>query len=334
MKSIESEIEELAKAAGADLVGFTDRTRLADAPPSGDITYVLPTAQSAIGLAVAMDLKAAEKYMAKEDLWEFNESHIDSYRKLKTAAIAIQEYLEARGHEVIIPLANFQYREGAPSSVQTPPLSHKYVCVAAGVGWLGWSGNLLTSKYGALVTLGSVVTSAALSPSPMVEEDWCGECRLCVATCPTHYMPKQEPDVVQIGGKPSTYSHRRHQLRCSVSCGGLNGVRKSTSKWSTWSPKEIEDLPNAAESDEDFEARCEEVLQEDPGNRKLKFLMNIRTTAHNWDEYDRTVEGMVLNCSLCQLVCMPGLDTRKRMYKTLVNSGRIEEGDPRLVEPT
>lgn len=42
----------------------------------------------------------------------------------------------------------------------------------------------------------------------------------------------------------------------------------------------------------------------------------------------------VLTCSLCQVVCTPGLDSRKKNYRALVNSGRIEEGDPRLLHPT
>lgn len=333
METTEREIEELAKAAGADLVGFTDRARLADAPASGDMTYVLPSAESAIGLAVSMDLKAAEKYISKEDLWEFNESHTESYRALKRAGIAIQEYLEARGHEVALPFANFEWRPGTPNNVQTPPLSHKYVCVASGVGWIGWSGNLLTSEYGALVTLGSVVTSAKLTPSPLVEEDWCGNCRLCVTSCPTHYMPKKESDVVQIGGKPSTYSHRRDTLRCTVTCGGENNLRTPTSKWSTWSPKTLTELPNAKKSDEDFRNRCQTIADENPDNATLQYLMDVQNTTHNWDDYDRVVEGMVLNCSYCQLVCMPGLDKRKEMYRSLISSGRIEEGDPRLVDP-
>jgi hypothetical protein len=76
MSSMESELEKIAKDAGADLVGFTDRARLADAPPSGDLTYVLPSAQSAIGLAVSLDQEAAERYIAKEDMWAFNDSRL------------------------------------------------------------------------------------------------------------------------------------------------------------------------------------------------------------------------------------------------------------------
>jgi len=338
MNSMELEIEKVAKDAGADLVGFTDRARLADAPPSGDLTYVLPSAQSAIALAVSLDQEAAERYIVKEDLWAFNESHRRSYQLIEDASLAIQEYLEARGHEIATPYPNFEYREETRTRDMVPPLSHKYVCMAAGVGWIGWSGNLLTREYGALVTIGSVVTSAELTPSPMVEEDWCSNCKICVATCPTHYMPKQEEDVALIGGTSSHYSHRRSTMRCTVSCGGCNNVRKETSKWSTWSPRTMPNMPGFRESDEAFDERCDEdVATGDPKDFRLQSMVGSGVTSVNsWEDVQRNMSSSltVLTCSLCQVVCTPGLDSRKKNYRALVDSGRIEEDDPRLSHPT
>lgn len=334
MPTMEQEIEALAKEAGVDIVGFTDKERLADAPPSGDLTYSLPSAESAIALAVGMDHDAVRKYLSKDDLWDLNHDHRDTYRKLKAAGIAIQEYLEDRGHQVALPFANFEYREETPGEFMRPPLSHKYVCVAAGVGWIGWSGNLLTTEFGALVTIGAVVTSAELEPSPMVEEDWCSDCNFCVATCPTYYMPKKQADLIQIGKKPVSYSHRRAAARCTISCGASNGIRKPHSKWSTWSYRELTDMPGPDKSDEEFIERCEEIAHEEPHNRRLRAMLDL---GHNytpdWDAYDRTVDELVLTCSMCQMVCMPGIDKRKENYGLLVNSGRVEKGDPRLLEP-
>lgn len=335
MAGLEQDIERLAREAGVDIVGFTDRARLADAPPSGDLTQTLPSAQSAIALAVALDRSAVRAYMAKEDLWALNHDHRNSYRSLKHAAIAIAAHLEGLGHEVAIPFANFEYRPDTTPDVMAPPLSHKYVCAAAGVGWIGWSGNLLTREYGALVTIGSIVTDAILEPSPMYEEDWCSDCNYCVATCPTYYMPKKEPDLIQIGDKPASYSHRRSALRCTVSCGGANGIRKPHSRWSTWSHREMTDMPGPEASDAEFTERCEEILAEQPHNRRLEYMMKLgQDSVNDWDDYDRTVDELVLTCSMCQMVCVPGVENRKEHYGLLVNSGRIERADPRLVEPS
>jgi epoxyqueuosine reductase len=334
MSTLDEDISELAKAAGVDLVGFTDKERLADAPPSGDLTYTLPNAESAIGLAVALDREAVRKYMAKEDMWALNHDHRNTYRSLKQAGIAIESYLLEQGFDVAVPYANFEYRPDTSPEQMAPPLSHKYVCTAAGVGWIGWSGNLLTAEYGALVTIGSIVTNAKLAPSPMVEQDWCTDCNFCVATCPTNYMPKKEADLIQIGDKPASYSHRRTAIRCTVSCGGANGIRKPHSPWSTWSSRELTDMPGADKSDEAFAERCEEIVAEQPQNRRLKYMLNLgQHSATSWDDYDRIVDELELTCSMCQMVCVPGVEKRREHFSLLVNSGRIERGDPRLIEP-
>ena len=163
--------------------------------------------------------------------------------------------------------------------------------MAAGVGWIG---NLLTSEFGALVTIGSVVTSAPLEPSPMVEEDWCSDWNFCVATCLTYYIPKKQVDLIQIGKKPVSYSHLRAAMRCTVSCGASNGIRKPHSKWSTWPHREMTDMSGPDKGNEEFAERCEEVIDEELHNRRLRAMVRV-----------------------------PGIDKRKESYGLLVNSGRV-----------
>ncbi len=333
MPTLEQEIEAVAKARGVDLVGITDKERLADAPPSGDLSYVLPNAQSAIALAVGLDLEAARAYIAKQDLWWFNAGHQESYRKLKDASIALEELLVARGHDVHVPYANFEYRPDPPDPLDMQPqLSHRYLAVAAGVGWIGWSGNLLTREFGALVTLSTVVTSAKLEPSPTVSENWCDECRLCVSTCPSYFMSKQEESSVTIAGAATVYNKKRSNMRCIVSCGAANGVRSPDARWSTWSPKVL-DLPKPDDGEAAFAERIHE-LAEEPESYRLRGLLGIGDTiVHNWDDYDRVVDTIKLTCSTCQLLCWPSMEDRRENYRLLLGSGRIEKGDPRLAPP-
>jgi len=72
-----------------------------------------------------------------------------------------------------------------PSWRLTPTFSHRYGAVAAGLGSLGWSGNVLHPDHGARVLFNTVVTSADLRPaSDSVEQTPsqtpCDRCRLCV----------------------------------------------------------------------------------------------------------------------------------------------------------
>ena len=48
MATLKEEITSVARGMGIDKVGFTSKERLQDAPPSGDLGYVLPSARSAI----------------------------------------------------------------------------------------------------------------------------------------------------------------------------------------------------------------------------------------------------------------------------------------------
>src|SRR5579885_567157 len=54
----------------------------------------------------------------------------------------------------------------------------------SGVGFYGKNTLLITRRHGSWVVLGTLVTAAALEPTPPLAAD-CGSCRLCVDACPT-----------------------------------------------------------------------------------------------------------------------------------------------------
>jgi len=327
--TLEEELRQVAKNAGAEIVGFTDRDRLKDAPPSGNITAVLPTACSAIGFAVGISLEAAEAYVTKKDFITLNHEHSEAYKKLAVIGLAIGDFLKSRGFDVHVPLPNFEYREEYGAEKMTPILSHRYICEAAGVGWLGWSGNLLTREYGASILISSVVTSAELEPSPLVEEDWCSRCRICVATCPTFYMPKQEADEVSIAGKTARYSKRRTTWRCLISCSGCNGKKREGAKWSTWSPEYIDGLPGRNESDDEFNQICDTLTAANPNDDLMQGLHTVHINKLGWEIFYNFPKN-ALTCSLCQYVCVPGMENRQRLYRGLVKSGCIDAYDPQV----
>ena len=63
--NLKKEITTIAREMGIDKIGFTTRERLADAPPSADLSYVLPEARSAVSLLIAFDKPAIRAYLAK-----------------------------------------------------------------------------------------------------------------------------------------------------------------------------------------------------------------------------------------------------------------------------
>lgn len=70
------------------------------------------------------------------------------------------------------------------SMVDTGELSDRAVAERAGIGWSAKNTNIITPEFGSYVYLGEMITNIPFELSePM--EDQCGDCRLCIDTCPT-----------------------------------------------------------------------------------------------------------------------------------------------------
>lgn len=70
------------------------------------------------------------------------------------------------------------------SMVDTGELSDRAVAERAGIGWSAKNTNIITPEFGSYVYLGEMITNIPFRfDEPM--EDQCGDCRLCIDTCPT-----------------------------------------------------------------------------------------------------------------------------------------------------
>ncbi len=200
-----------------------------------------------------------------------------------------------------------------------PTFSHRYGAVAAGIGALGWSGNVLHPRFGARVLYGSVLTDAVLTPDPMLEETPCDGCRICTAVCQGGFMDPKRQDSVVIGGRRSHHNKKASNLRCIFVCGGLTGQSRHA-RWSTWSPGRIE-LP---ESDGELPDLWQRVARASLGHRNhySQALANLQYHAdHGY--LRNTQERFVITCGYCQLVCAPSRQARKRLRRCIVQAGCV-----------
>jgi len=63
--------------------------------------------------------------------------------------------------------------------------SHKLAATRSGIGWIGKTDLLITSRFGPRVRLASVLTTANISNSGVpINESQCGSCNICVNHCP------------------------------------------------------------------------------------------------------------------------------------------------------
>jgi epoxyqueuosine reductase QueG len=326
MEELTQHVKDLVECLGGVAVGIATAKTLEGGPPSSDLRYVLPEARSAIVFAVPLDQGFIEPFLKKEDHHSHALNNVRTNTLASGIAFEVANFLTQIGHPSVPQAANFVYRTDAQYSPKSekPCIAHRYLAVRSGVGYFGYSGNVITKEHGAAIILGSVVTVAELIPTdPLLAEDnYCDECRICQAVCASGYMSQDEKIKITLGGIDFSHCKKRDHLRCDYVCGGFTGLHRS-GKWSTWSPGRFP-IP---EKDEDFRAVIRKaakayVKRPKPKGGFYHFLMpgyRIENT-----------------CGNCQLVCHPDKEIRKRRYKMVVESGVVvqkPDGSREVVSP-
>ncbi len=316
-------LKSLAKSCGADLIGVASRAILTDGPPSADPRYLLPSANSVISFAVSLDTDLARDFISKKE-WK---AHCDDRKKIAQKLYRIGDALVAKlrseGHEAVNVDLNNNYRpedNAADVSEMTefhPEFSHRYAALAAGVGRLGLSGNLLTRKYGALVELGSVLTNATLAPdSTIADEDHpCDKCKMCSLVCPVQMISTKISKQVSVAGITETIAQKKPNTCCWIGCSGYQGLSTSRT-WSNWSPYRLDRaLP---EEKEELDALCISLQKADPQMQDAgNSFKNYRQAIFDPDWFYYTV------CGFCRTVCSPDRKTRLANRKLITNSGTV-----------
>lgn len=319
--SLETRVKALAKSLGAHLVGITTTDVLADGPPSADPRYLLPSAKSVICFAVSLDEDIAQEFISKKSWKPHCENRKAIVKTLYSIGETLTEQLRSDGYQAINVDINATYRpeQGAKDLTEMtefhPDFSHRYGALASGIGRLGWSGNLLTQEYGALVELGSVITSAVLRPdSPISDADHpCDNCKICSLVCPVEMIHPQASTKVTVAGITETISRKRPNTSCWIGCTGYEGL--STSKtWSNWSPYRLgRSLPTEKQ---ELDALCISLQKKDPQMQgEENSFSDYRKAIFDPDWFYYTV------CGFCRSVCACSRDKRLANHKLIINSG-------------
>jgi len=318
MASEGTSLKALAMGHGADLVGITSSALLADGPPSADPRYLLPSAKSVISFACALEREKVNDFISKKSWRPHCENRKTIARKLYQIGDALAEKLRSEGVEAVNVDINNNYRpeDGAADVTEMtefhPEFSHRYAALAAGVGRLGWSGNLLTKEYGARVELGSVLTSAALTPDPPISDDEhpCDRCKMCSLVCPAEMIHPKASIQVTVAGMTETIAQKRPNTCCWICCTGYEGLAASRT-WSNWSPYRLE-RPLPDEKPE-LDALCIRLQKADPQMQAAdNSFSDYRQAIFDPDWFYYTV------CGFCRSVCSPlreeRLANRKRIH--------------------
>jgi len=320
---LEIQVKAIARENGASLVGIASRERLGGAPPSADPDYLLPSTQSVIAFGLPLDRKVIRDFLSKRNWLSHGADHKRIYQRLYNIGDRLVDFLKEKGFEARRPDMNNVYRPEGQSNRTTdlinmvdmvPDFSHRYGAVAAGLGRLGWSGNLMTPQFGSAVFLGSVLTSAVLQPDPLLEEDPCDKCKLCTTVCPVEMIDKKETMSVTIAGRSYSYGKKGNNARCIIGCAHFHGLGPNKT-WSTWSPYRI-DYP-LPDDEAELIALSRQLRAADPDFQGKRAFLTQR------DKCFDPKEIYINTCANCGLICWEKREDREENRRLLMNSGVV-----------
>lgn len=164
-------------------IGFAPVDRFTDAPDKHHPSNTLKNAQTVIvfGITTPHGMLRSPDY----NLHFLHRTYHTAYMHLDEIGLALSNFIESRGEYLAVPIPSYApmvFHEMEPWGI----ISLKHAAALAGLGVFGRSGLMYHKRYGALLRLGAVVTSAKLPGDPMVEDDPCPpECNACQKSCPS-----------------------------------------------------------------------------------------------------------------------------------------------------
>ena len=194
--NLTSELREICNLPdGVDLFGVAPLERFLDLAEDKRPETFLPRAKSVIVIGSQLFEILTRKLTVQKKIGE----------------VSFRDFYNAHNETVINDLTQTGYRlarfltnKGYPSinvgqdltdyRTITGAFSFKYAAVQAGMGVIGKNGLLITPSYGPRVKLSAVLTEASLEADPIIGEDLCGDCTVCIKVCPSGALKEPTKD--------------------------------------------------------------------------------------------------------------------------------------------
>lgn len=182
---LKQKIDEFCAKEGMDIHGYAPVTRWYDddkVKPGFRPDEVFESAKTVIVAGVSIPLPIVETTPSTLH----KETYDSANRVLDNFAFNLTRYLNRLGSPTY-----FFPRDGYGSlrilyDRPTTGFQHMASAVYAGLGTFGLNNCVLTPEFGPRVRFVSIMTSAEIEPSPMIEDDLCIKCRACELLCPVN----------------------------------------------------------------------------------------------------------------------------------------------------
>ncbi len=213
-------IEEFARQAGADLIGFAPVERFDQLPLEKHPRAIFPETKTVILIGRRITrgtLRGVEEGTNFHNYIAFGQAWLaDRFLALTTFQVA--EYLEDNGWEAV-PLPNLP-PEVPPMGVKVKPgnpapnvmLDFDDAAVRAGLGEIGYCGVFLTREFGPRQRLQMILTDAVIEPDDLLKESICPGPGKCDFFCPLGARKGEKE--MEIAGKRMKVAEIDYQI-CS-----------------------------------------------------------------------------------------------------------------------
>ncbi len=179
--SLVTEMKQVARDSGIDLIGVASTDRFAEAPSGHHPEDILPSAKAVIACA-----RRIPNGVLEGPATAYHRAMELVHAQLDLAAAQVALFLEENGARAVPIPADEPYAHWeAERKYGRGDLSHKHAAQASGLGRLGKNSMLITPQFGNRVHLVSIVTDIELPVDPMLEWEPCPKgCTLCQKACP------------------------------------------------------------------------------------------------------------------------------------------------------
>jgi len=182
-------IEDLAAKLGLDVVGVASVTDdfFLVAPPEHQPQNILEGANSVIVIGKTIPKGTFKLKYHKNSV--IQRLYHSIYKLLDISAAQIADFLEREGY-YSVPIPSYiplTFRNMEPWGF----ISLKHAAVAAGLGQIARNGLFIHPKFGTMIRLAAILTTAEITPDPPFEGEICKECDLCIENCPVKAFDKK-----------------------------------------------------------------------------------------------------------------------------------------------
>ncbi len=188
------ELKQYVYDLGATLAGVAPVERFESAPPGHGPRDLLPEAKSVMVIAFRLVDRLVEGLPGCRPMYTENFHYVNAEMGICTTRAT--RFLVQRGFATI-PI----YYSSREMRIPTPArffdeFSLRHAAEKAGLGKIGKNQLLITPQFGPRVRLSAVITSAHLTPNPLITQEVCDPKRCkwrCVQQCPSEALKQNDP---------------------------------------------------------------------------------------------------------------------------------------------